>query len=172
MAIERRKTDRSFKGIELNERNVQVLYNKCIVTPDTPREERVGSVLFSRISGYSEEEEDIVFFSKDTILYYKRDIAYLLGQLKRAHAPSSPSRLTIQDAFIDYTGKQWTHNNTILLVLLYLSAAEGIGYISPFFKSKGSAIFATNVIKPTLSPNDPNYPAWMAEHKAEWNREK
>ena len=168
MAIERRKTDRSFKGIELNERNVHLLFQKCIAAPDTPEAECVCSILFSTVGGYSLEDEDILYFSKDIILSYKPYIAYLLGQLKNAHTPSKDFHLPIQDAFIDYTGKQWTRNNAILLELLYLGAADDIDYIGPFTKSRGSAIFATDVVKPTLSPKDPNFPAWWEAHKAEW----
>lgn len=166
MAIERRKTDRSYKGIELNERNVHLLFQKCIAAPGTPKEECVDSILFSPTGGFSIEDSDILYFNRDRILRNKRHIAYLLGQLKNTHFPAKNSHLSIQDAFIDYTGKHWTSNNTVLLELLYLGSA--LDYIAPFTKSSGSAIFVTDTLIPTLSPNDPNYPAWWEAHKAEW----
>lgn len=172
MGVKRRKTDRSFKGLELNERNVQLIFQNSIAAPDTPKEECVYCILFSRLGGYSLEDEDVICFSKGMISYYKKNIAYLLGQLKNAHTPSEDHFLSIQDAFIDYMGKRWTTDNAVLLELLYLGAAPSINYIGPFRKDISSTIFATDVIKPTLSPNDPNYPAWMAEHKAEWNTEQ
>lgn len=52
----------------------------------------------------------------------------------------------------------------ILLELLHLGVATGS--ITPFFAdSKTASLIA---YKPTLSPSDPNFPAWWEEHKSEW----
>ena len=172
MSVNRRKTDTSYKGMELNENNVQLIFQNSITTIETPENDRLSSILFSRTGGFSPEEEEILYFSKNKILQNQKHIAYLLGQLKNAHTPSEDSHLSIQDAFIDYTGKKWTKNNAILLELLYLGAVDGIDCIAPFTKNTGSAIFVTDIIKPTLSPKDPNYPTWFEEHKSEWNPKK
>ena len=37
-------------------------------------------------------------------------------------------------------------------------------------KFNGTSLYAP--IKPTLSPKDPNFPAWWEEHKAEWEEPK
>lgn len=56
----------------------------------------------------------------------------------------------------------------IIMELLHLGVATGS--ISPFLAdSKTAALIA---YKHTLSPKDPNFPAWWEEHKSEWEEQK
>ena len=70
-----------------------------------------------------------------------------------------------------YTNETWTKNGGTLSALLSLAFARG--YCMPFTKENGeaSAEFLRS-IKPTLSPKDPNFPAWWEKHKSEWEDKK
>jgi hypothetical protein len=43
--------------------------------------------------------------------------------------------------------------------------------IHPFVKQSNTATISRLLVKPTLSPKDPNFEAWWAEHKSEWEDE-
>ena len=45
---------------------------------------------------------------------------------------------------------------------------EATHAIQPFTKQSNTAHIARLLVKPTLSPKDPNFPAWWEAHKAEW----
>ena len=171
MAISRKNIDRSYKGMELNEEKVRFIFDACLAKEGAPKDECLRSVLFPTVAGYSSDAEKLLFFNKKRLLMFKKDIQYMYGQLKNAHAPHSDYRMNIEETFIDYKGNKWTTNTGILLEFLYLGAAEKIHIISPFTKASDTTNFDTTTVKPTLSPKDPNYPTWMAEHKAEWNAE-
>ena len=104
------------------------------------------------------------------MLKNKQAITYLYGQLKNVHCKDS--NLKIEDAFFSYRGDKWTSDNSCLLKLLYLAAAQDTHFISPIDAKTGSTLLAVDALKPTLSPKDPNFPAWWEEHKAEWETEK
>ena len=44
-----------FTPLELNEGNVQAIFNRCLATKDDDRDEFYGSVLFQRDLGYDED---------------------------------------------------------------------------------------------------------------------
>ena len=50
-----------FHPIDLNEDNVQAIFNRCLAVDDTPKEKVSRSILFSRTLGYKPEDE-IVFY--------------------------------------------------------------------------------------------------------------
>ena len=88
-------------------------------------------------------------------------------RLKNIHSHSE--ELRINDAFYSYSGKVWTSNKGILLEFLYLGAINDEHPLMTIFDSKtDSAMLITDNLKPTLSPKDPNFPAWWEKHKSEW----
>lgn len=54
---------------------------------------------------------------------------------------------------------------------LHLGASSSIESITPFLAMDNCTSLNDN-IKPTLSPKDPNFPAWWEKHKTEWEPRK
>lgn len=161
-----------FKPIDLNDGNVNAIFNKCLALKGSLRKNCSSSILFPTVGGYREDSEQQIFFDTKTLVSSKKDILYLYGQLRDSHMHSKASYMSIDDAFINYLNRQWTKDNAVLLELLHLGAAESMQVLSPFIKEKNSAIFNADIIKPTLSPKDPNFPAWWEKHKSEWEDPK
>lgn len=160
---------KSFIPLELNEANVQAIFNRCIATEGTPDDKCYSSILFSTLRGYSLAAERRVVFDKERTQANKKNIEYLYGQLKNIHSQNSD--LQINDAFVTYMDKNWTSNKGILLEFLYLGAInDGDPLMSAFDSKTNSAIIGVDTIKPTLSPKDPNFPAWWEAHKGEWEQ--
>ena len=67
-----------FLPIDLNEGNVQAIFNRCLAT--TSSKERVPVVLFPVIFGYQPEDEILIQFDKEIYLENKKSIEYLYGQ--------------------------------------------------------------------------------------------
>ena len=154
-----------FKAIELNEGNVQSLFEKCLATESTT--EYVKSVLYQKNFGYEEDSKPI-FFDRAKLLINLKSIRYLYGQLKTAHEHSntiSTSEDNTDRVMLDYTNKVWTENKGILLQFFHL----GVGSNTIFpFNLKGSSGFQDIGIKPTLSPKDLSFETWWEGHKAQW----
>lgn len=155
-----------FTPCELNEGNVQAIFNRCLATDDTPRERADRSILFSRTMGYKPEEEIVFFFDRDKLLANKKNIYYLYGQLNDTWKGARD--ITLESVRVTYSGKRWTDDGACLRYLLYLGNSDELGLVSPFFKKDSSAVFLVEELKPTLSPKDPSFPAWWEEHKGEW----
>ena len=156
-----------FNPLDLNEGNVQAIFNRCIAKEGTSDDQCFSSILFSTLRGYSLEAERRVVFDKERTRANKKNIQYLYGQLKNIHSHSE--ELQINDAFYSYSGKVWTSNKGILLEFLYLGAINDEHPLMTIFDSKtDSAMLITDNLKPTLSPKDPNFPAWWEKHKSEW----
>lgn len=159
--------DDGFHPLELNEANVQAIFNRCIAREGTPEDQCFNSILFSRLRGYSPDAERIVVFDREKMLTNKKNIQYLYGQLKNVHAGNDT--LQINEAFLTYSGTHWTTNKGVLLEFLYLGGANDEHPLICIFDSKtNSTELNMNHIKPTLSPKDPAFPAWWASHKGEW----
>lgn len=80
--------------------------------------------------------------------------------------------MTIEDFFENYLHDKWSTRKNLLLELLYLGNCDEIALIHPFNARKGITTRFKSAIKPTLSPKDPNFPAWWETHKAEWEDRK
>ena len=164
-------TDTISYALDLNETNVQAIFNRCIAKEGTLEDQCFNSILFSRLRGYSPDAERIVVFNRENFLANKKYIQYLYGQLKNVHAGNKT--LQINEAFLTYSGMHWTTNKGVLLEFLYLGATnDGHALISIFdartdFGDKPNSAFLS-AHKPTLSPKDPAFPAWWEQHKAEW----
>ena len=153
---------KGFEPLELNEGNVQAIFNRCLATKDTPEADEQLGILFKKIMGYEEDSKPIVF-SKSQIGQNKKNILYLMGQLDSVHKGSR--EVTAKETIFRYDGKQWATNNAIIMELYHM--ARAINCISPFIK-KYNVANTERIITPTLSPNDPNFPAWWEAHKGEW----
>ena len=151
-----------FKPQELNEGNVQAIFNRCIATKDDDLEELSRSVLFQRDLGYDEDSKP-VYFNKKKVEQNKQSIFYLLGQLRSVH--TSDSNITSAESVYKYDDVQWTDDTVTLMMLYHLG--ETTKGILPFVKRSNTATIGLS-ITPTLSPKDPAFPAWWEAHKTEW----
>ena len=53
-----------FHPIDLNEDNVQAIFNRCLAKEGTPKENISKSILFSRTMGYDPRDELVINFDK------------------------------------------------------------------------------------------------------------
>ena len=156
-----------FTPVDLNEDNVQAIFERCIAREGTPEDQCFNSILFSRLRGYSPDAERIVVFDREKMLTNKKNIQYLYGQLKNVHAGNDT--LQINEAFLTYSGTHWTTNKGVLLEFLYLGGTNDEHPLICIFDSKtNSTELNMNNITPTPCPKDPAFPAWWEAHKAEW----
>lgn len=156
-----------FTPLELNEGNVQAIFNRCLAKPDT--ENHSEAILFYQRLGYSEKDCVTVYFDKDELLKNKKNFQYLYGQLSAVHTGKAKTELlTITDFVTSYSGNKWTGNRLILMKLLYLGASVDVSLVAPFSKEYGDTTRINPIITPTLSPKDPSFPAWWEAHKSEW----
>lgn len=151
---------------ELNEGNVQAIFNRCLAKDGTPKKNVSRSILFSRTLGYKPEDEVVFYFDKGRLLDNRKNIEYLFGQLKNAHEKNEYMRM--EDAFCQYQGRKWTDNRAHMLELLYLGCTMETVLISPFDAKTDATSLAVERLKPTLSPKDPAFQAWWEAHRAEW----
>ena len=158
-----KKVNERHQGFEpriLDEGTVQATFNRCVASSSTV--DPLGTILFPKSEGFKEQDKPI-YFDREHLEKEKRNILYLLGQLRHVH--EKDTRMTPVSASIRYNGETWSKNNGIILELFYLG--EAIKVVSPFnFLDKKAAVAPS--VKPTLSPKDPNFPAWWEAHKGEW----
>mgnify|MGYP000200505735 CR=1 FL=1 len=151
-----------FIPIDLNEGNVQAIFNRCLTKSDNAP--YLISDIFSPLLGY--EVGNARLFDKEAIVKAKQSICYLFGQLAGVH--EGKKRLTKSDCLMSYCHTRWTENEKVLLELLYMGGCKKIDAILPFSKKEGDSTIVDENIAPTLSPKDPNFPAWWEAHKVEW----
>ena len=151
-----------FKPQELNEANVQAIFNRCLATKDTPNADVQLSILFKKVMGY-DKDSDPMAFCKSKIEQNKKNILYLMGQLDSVHRGSRD--ITAKESIFRYDGKQWVTTNAVIGELYHLT--EAIDGIYPFAQKYNKATTAP-IVTPTLSPKDPAFPAWWEAHKGEW----
>lgn len=156
---------KSFTPLELNEANVQAIFNRCLAKEDSREISYVA--LFPTTHGYEAGAETQIQFDTAALVEKKREIEYLFGQLQEAHRAERPKRLTLDDYNTTYLGSYWTSNKSALLKFLYLGVNPKILCIAPFRAESSTSIMAP-AVKPTLSPKDPAFPAWWEAHKGEW----
>ena len=157
-----------FTPLELNEGNVQAIFNRCLATEDekeTFDKSFCCQILKPSLTNKTSEE---VILSREKAKQNKLNIKFLFGQIKNIHGDCSA--IGLQEGFLKYDGTLWTKDYGILLKLYCLAQSKGL--ITEFSALPSdpdiiSAIKASNVA-PTLSPKDPDFPAWWEAHKAEW----
>ena len=153
---------------ELNENEVKTLFATCLANSKTKHQSR--TILFSVAYGYKPEDEILIAFDKDTLEKNKKAIEYLYGQLLDIHKGNNinaSKAYSEHDFSIKYNETKWTKDRSCLLKFLYLGCTEETLLIKPFSKKLNGTDISSK-IKPTLSPKDPNFPAWWEEHKVEW----
>ena len=188
-AAQKASKEKSFSPLDLNEGNVQAIFNRCLATKDTPEGNISKSILFSRTLGYKPSVEVLLSFDKQKLLANKKNILYLFGQLGSVH--QRKKEMSLRDARYNYVGKSWTESGACSLNLLYLVCTDEIFLISPFQNEvflkfgedndydtylknlttpsdKDTAGVLLDKLRPTLSPKDPSFPAWWEAHKGEW----
>ena len=121
-----------FHPIELNEDNVQAIFNRCIAKEGTPEDRCFNSILFSRTLGYRPSDELLIRFDMEKMRMNKKSIEYLHGQLRCAH--QKLDELNLEEAYWNYQGNVWTNNKEHLLEFLHLGCTDGneMNFISPF----------------------------------------
>ena len=158
---------KSFTPLELNEGNVQAIFNRCLRKEDS--KEITRTTLFSRVLGYAPEDEIEIAFDKNVLLENEKNIRYLYGQLKVVHtAESKTNCLSLNDFKTAYQGTIWAQSKSCLLELLYLGCNSALGLGYRFSKKNNDTTIISSDITPTLSPKDPAFPAWWETHKSEW----
>ena len=61
---------KSFTPLELNEGNVQAIFNRCLATKNT--KELTRATLFPPTRGYKEGTEKLIYFDKEALLKNKK----------------------------------------------------------------------------------------------------
>lgn len=155
--------------MELNEGNVQAIFNRCLAKEES--KEITRTALFSTLLGYSEQEEIVLEFDQAALAKNKKNIVYLYGQLSAVHTGKGlKNRLAAADFSDNYQGKPWHSDETGLLQLLYLGCNHAVSLMYPFSKKDHDTTVLSKDLKPTLSPKDPAFPAWWEAHKGEWEQ--
>lgn len=152
-----------FRALELNERNVNTLYKRCLYDESNSFEGIYPvQVLSPKHCG---RESEVVRLSEDKISAYKTIIRYLLGQIKAFHGDNAT--FALQEGFMRYDGTVWTKDYDVLFKLYSMGLATvSISDFSLYKDIIGSVKSPDCIL--TLSPRDPDFPAWWEEHKAEW----
>lgn len=155
-----------YSGWELTEGNVQAIFNRCLAKEEAT--ERASAILFSRATGFSSKDVKIINFDKEKLLANRKNIEYLFGQLEAVHnSNNSHVKLPLADMIKRYDGTLWTNETDPLFKLGYLGVAPEISIVNPVLAKDRSTVIDGET-KPTLSPKDPNFPAWWEAHKGEW----
>ena len=58
-----------FKPQELNEANVQAIFNRCLATDETSKDNVSKSILFSRTLGYKPSDEIVFYFDRNKVQF-------------------------------------------------------------------------------------------------------
>lgn len=176
--------EQGFRPIDLNEGNVQAIFNRCLATDNTT--EHIKSELYHKEWDYLKDSDlteelteelneklwytgsdHLIIFDKKALLNNLKNIRYLYGQLIAVHRDTN-SIHTDEDSnssvMKNYQGKIWTIKKSTLLQFFHLGVGSNTIY---WFTRSGDSGFKYK-IPATLSPKDPNFPAWWEAHKGEW----
>ena len=118
-----------FKALELNEGNVQAIFNRCLATGSTT--EYIKSILQQKKFGYQEDSNPILF-DKKKLLENLKHIRYLYGQLATTHEHSNTISIekdNVDNVMTNYTRNIWTENKRNINAIFPLRCRFGY-YIS------------------------------------------
>lgn len=139
--------------LDLNEDNIKALFAYCLATKDANPEKVLSTRFIEKNPAHDVPD---MYFLTDRIREKSNTILYLLGQLKVIH--DREVIMELSEGFFKYDGTTWTQNKMLLFALYYMGNATSC---FPLFSdsSKGFIALLNNYpeLKPTLSPNDPNY---------------
>ena len=157
-----------FNPLDLNEGNVQAIFNRCIATED--EKETFDKSFCCQIlkPSLTNKTSDEVILSREKVEQNRLNIKFMFGQILNIHGDCSA--IGLQEGILRYDDTLWTKDYGIVFKLYCLAQSKGL--ITEFSAIPSdpniiSAIKASNVV-PTLSPKDPNFPAWWEKHKSEW----
>lgn len=156
---------KSFHAMDLNEGNVQEIFNRCIATKDTT--DYLKSVLYQKEWGH-EQDSNPILFDKKKILENLKTIRYLYGQLLTTHGHSNTISTSVENdhnSMTNYKGKIWTDKKGIIMQFFHLGVVSETIYP---FSPRGNSGFKDINIQPTLSPKDEGFAEWWETHKSEW----
>ena len=157
-----RERGEHFTPCDLTEGNVQAIFHRCLAKETSS--EKTSSILFYREFGY--EKDDIgIGFDKAALRANRKNIEYLYRQLAAVHEFENIIR--IEDFGKSYLGRKWTDEQGSMLRLIYLGSAQSEKILNHFDAEYNGASFYA-LIRPTLSPKDPAFPAWWEAHRGEW----
>ena len=144
-------------AIELNEQNVMQIFQDCLMTENTPKENLVEcrfadnpNVPLGKFDYYKLEENI-------------NKLEYLVGQLLYTHnLKDNYVTLTTSAGAVNYKNEAWTKNPNVLYAFYYLTTSS---MVIREFSSDGKTFIAhTERTIPSLSPNDPAFAEWAKEH--------
>jgi hypothetical protein len=160
-----------FQPLDLNEGNVQAIFNRCLANEEEKRvfDKRVKlQILKPQLTNRESEE---IILSTEKTKKNRKNIKFLFGQLKNIHlGDEATSVIGLKEGFIKYGDTVWTREYDMLFKLYAMAQLSGCLFDFSSFKKAPNLIAATKSVTlvPTLSPKDPNFPAWWEEHKSEW----
>lgn len=161
----KKETEGKFRPLELNEGNVQAIFNRCL---ERETERGHGKKNYAQIlqEGLTGQDSPLIVFDDQRSEENSLNISYLLGQLKGVH--ERDELMDFRYGILTYQDKKWTMDTSILCKLYELGMANG--NITPFTLQDDKETLLTDIahITPTLSPKDPAFPAWWEAHKSEW----
>lgn len=160
-----RFTNQGFRPTNLSDTNINVMFNRCLASPTTLPSDVEKTFLFANFTDPNFVDTTIpISFDKSKLAENYKRIQYMFGQLEVVHKKNW--LLTPDNSSKKYDGFNWNREDISLMQLYYLAiASELMMYFSP--KGNFAPILDETAI-PTLSPYDPNFPAWWEEHKSEW----
>lgn len=148
---------------DLNEENVKNIFKYCMATTRTPKENIHSYTFFGEKCEVNIQKMP---FDKVRLQEMEGAINYMLGQLLPVH--SKDILMPLYEAFRKYTDENWTVNRIALFSLYYLGVASSqLPEFKPSTFNKEEFISPINrqsLLKPTLSPNDPNFEKWCREN--------
>ncbi len=155
--------------LDLNEENVKKVFNYCLANKETKDPFKAE---------FLEETQNMklpnIFMSRQKINEKVWTVIYLLCQFAAIHEHTP--LLHLLDGYRKYDGTNWTENKGTLFMLYYLAAstrafplfrlyAPKNTYVSPIHRQL--TICGQPILKPTLSPADPDFPDWLKKNGLE-----
>ena len=148
--------------VDLTEGEVQAIFNRCLAK-DGEGDITYAQVLQTPLAGKNSE---LIRFSKERIRANSKSISYLFGQLHAVHRRDRS--ILLEYGIMNYNEVKWTTNADILLKLYELGMVNLNIKAFSLQEDKKSLVTNISTNRPTLSPKDPNFPAWWEAHKGEW----
>ena len=152
-------------AIDLCDVSINAIFFRCVARPTTLPSDMETVYLFVHPSNIDfKDTTRPINFDKPKLAENYKKIQYMFGQLEVVH--KNISTLSPDNSSMKYDGSEWNSEDVSLMQLYYLAIAAHLT-LRFFPQTKTMPIFLDRTV-PTLSPNDPNFPAWWEEHKAEW----
>ncbi len=149
------KAANKFSPHDLNDSNVQTLFNRVLATEKS--ENPIGLGL------YTDDISSNIPFDADMLKKNYKTIQYIFGQVKAVHEQKRVMDIT--ELVIKYDDTVWTTNKETLMKFMYLIISSR--FITALDKGDNRVALLPTA-KMTLSPSDSNFESWWEEHKSEW----